>query len=84
MLIRMTKKKLTESKRDSKTLLEEDFFSWKKKIYDIANQASQISSEEDLQNFFEKYPYLRDQYISNRDFRRSIGYDEPPRIRSSL
>lgn len=84
MLIRMTKKKLTESKRDSKTLLEEDFFSWKKKIYDIANQASQISSEEDLQNFFEKYPYLRDQYISNRDFRRSIGYDEPPRITGQL
>lgn len=84
MLIKIAKKRLTESKKDSKVLLKEDFFSWKKRIYDIVSQALQIKTEEDLQSFFDKYPYLRDQYITNRDYRRSHGFDETPQMTGRL
>lgn len=83
MLIKI-KKKLTESVKNSKTILKEDFFSWRKKVYSIINDALQIKTEEDLQSFFKKYPYMRDQYITNRDYRKSHGFDETPQMTGRL
>lgn len=80
--IRVKRRKLSESRRPVR--LREDFLSWEKKTRKIANEARSIKTEEDLQNFFEKYPYLKEQYIENREYRRNQGYDEPPKITGQL
>ena len=83
MLIKIAKKKLSESKKDSR-VLQEDFFSWRDKVYKTVNEALQIKTEEDLQNFFDKYPYMGEQYITNRDYRRSHGFEETPQMTGRL
>lgn len=84
MLIKLKKKKLTESVKGKTTSLREDFFAWRDKVYKKANEASQIETEEDLQAFFDKYPYMREIYEVNRDFRRSHEIDETPKMTGQL
>lgn len=84
MLIKLKKKKLTESVKGKTVSLREDFFAWRDKVYKKANEASQIETEEDLQAFFDKYPYMREIYEVNRDFRRSHGINETPKMTGQL
>lgn len=67
MLIKMKKKKLTESVKSKTVSLREDFFSWRDEVYGIASEASQIKTEKGLQAFFEKYPYMKEQYGTIRE-----------------